>query len=705
MVDQLERDADDAEIDLKRYLLLVLKYKWLLIACVAVAVTGAVLYGQSRPILYQASASILIESQAPQVLGRQVEEAVDQGVNGWNGDRKAYYSSQLSIMGSHAVMQLAADKSGLIDNPAVAGTGSAAERQQNVVRALSAVKLHRAEDEEIVWITATHRDPDAAAATANALVVGYEHFAMNSYQAGNSAASEWLARELDRVEKDLEQRESEIFQFKKEHDLLSLSLEDRRNLLANQIEHYSQQASQAKTERIALEAELERIKKAAAQDISTSPIFEITGSRNGLTIRESFIAAVVEEQSLAANLGPQHPVLIKQKEMVAQLRSSLQTEAQLIAQAVEEKHQRALRFEQRLDAEVEELKTQAFALGPTEVAHNALVRKHQDAQERSQILRERFRSNELAARLQATNIQPLDAAVAPALPLPRRWGFYVTAAVAIGLLLGIGLIGLFTVLDSRVRTIREVEELCPKEFVGALPFCKTSANDPVASDPRFEEAMRIIRTNLGFLKPDLEARRILITSAQPRDGKSTTAYRLAQSFAQAGKKVVLVDADLRNSSVHDMLGIPRKDGLSDVIVGDIAVTDALRMDTPSLSILPAGRMNRYPAEALSSKRFQSILEELDSKFDVVIIDAPPILPVADATLLVSHADVTVVLARCGQTDKGAFGIALNQIRRARPECLAVVANSLDTRSERYIYAGYYSYGPANSEVVGEAAKA
>ena len=231
----------------------------------------------------------------------------------------------------------------------------------------------------------------------------------------------------------------------------------------------------------------------------------------------------------------------------------------------------------------------------------------------------------------------------------------------------------------------------------------------VASAQHGESRGKLV--NINFLAPDVEQRVIMVTSPQPRDGKSTTAYWMAASLSQMGKRVLLIDADMRSPSLHGIVGIQRDEGLSDLIVGDVTLDQALRStDFRNVSLIPAGRPIRDPAESLASKRFASLLATFRDSYDIVVIDTPPVLPVADATLMCRLVDVALVIGRCGNTEKSALAMALSQLRRAKPRSLGVIANAAGVRAERYYYKGYdgYAYGEvpdfALDDVAGEASK-
>ncbi len=689
------RDEDEvSSVDLREYLGLILKHKWIVVLGIVGGIAAGIFYGRSRPVFYNASASVLISAEAPRVLGRDVDQAVDYGTSRWSADRATFYNSQLTIMRSQAVAALSVKEAKLDEVPEVAGLGSPGQRYRRAIAAVrGSIAVSLAEQERTVWVRATHKSPVAAAAIANAVVTGYQAFNRDRYRAGNKDATAWLADELDTVEKELATADKDIGAFKRDNDLLSFSVEDQRSLLGQKIAHYSEQASEAKTARIRLELSHKKISEALEIPITESPIFELAESSTGRLLRERYVAATIELQSLSANLGPLHPTRLEQAQRIEKLKIALRDEADVVASTARNQLKKALALETRMNAEVDTLKQQAFDLGPKEIAHGVLIRQRKEAALRAAHLRERYNENNMAGRLQTTNVRPLDRAFVPAHSGAKKWRFYIGASAMLGFMMSIGLILLIHQLDSRVHRVSQIEEMGGSGFLGALPVIANPTNQTPQEMSRFQEAIRIIRTNLGFLDPDVEQRTIMVTSPQPQDGKSTTAYWMAVSLSQMGKKVLLIDADMRSPSLHGIVGIQRTDGLSDLIVGDITAKEAIReTEFRNVKLLPAGRPIRDPAESLASKRFATLLNSLREDYEVIVIDTPPVLPVTDASLMCRHVDVALMIGRCGSTEKHALKMALAQIKRAKPRALGVVANAAGVSADHYYYKGYEGYG-------------
>jgi receptor protein-tyrosine kinase len=208
------------------------------------------------------------------------------------------------------------------------------------------------------------------------------------------------------------------------------------------------------------------------------------------------------------------------------------------------------------------------------------------------------------------------------------------------------------------------------------------------------EAFRVLRTNMEFLDVDATSKAFVVTSSVPGEGKSTTATNAALAFAVAGRNVLLVDADLRRPQVAKLLGLVDNVGLTTVLAGQASVDDALQVHAESgLSVLASGAVPPNPAELLQSRAMQDLLDLLRDRFAVIVIDAPPLLPVTDAALLASEADGAVIVVRHGQTTKEQLRGAVDRLAGVDAQMLGVVFNMIPERGAGYGYGYGYGYGP------------
>jgi capsular exopolysaccharide synthesis family protein len=207
------------------------------------------------------------------------------------------------------------------------------------------------------------------------------------------------------------------------------------------------------------------------------------------------------------------------------------------------------------------------------------------------------------------------------------------------------------------------------------------------------ESCRSLRTNIVFSYADRQLKTLVVSSANPREGKTTLVMYLGTTMAQSGQRVLLVDTDMRRPRLHTSTGVPGSKGLSNLIVGEESYDDAIKStEIPNLYVLPCGPLPPNPAELLMSKRFGVVLEELGKRFDRVILDSPPLGAVTDAVVLSKQSDGVALVVRAGKTLRDEVKRSVRQIRDVDGQVVGVILNQLDAHDRRYGYYSYYGYG-------------
>ena len=307
------------------------------------------------------------------------------------------------------------------------------------------------------------------------------------------------------------------------------------------------------------------------------------------------------------------------------------------------------------------------------------------------------------ARLQNTpNVVQIEAAALPVAPIRPRPVQNTLLAAALGLMLAAGLVFLIEYLDDTIKTVDDVERVLQLPVIGyiaRMQYAKDSDEGLyVMRQPRspVAEAFRSLRTNLEFSSIDKPLRKILVTSPSPNDGKTTIAANLAAIIAQGGKRVTLLDADLRKPQLHRFLGVSNRVGLSDVFRGSIPVSTIAQISerAKDVTVITSGSLPPNPTELLASSRMDQVLKELGDRADVMIIDGPPSL-VADVQVLASKVDGVVLVIQPGHTHMDEAQATLEQLTRTGAHIVGVIFNRIP-RNRAYYYGGYRNYSPYNN---------
>ena len=286
----------------------------------------------------------------------------------------------------------------------------------------------------------------------------------------------------------------------------------------------------------------------------------------------------------------------------------------------------------------------------------------------------------------------IESAVTPSTPVSPDWRGNILLGIGLGLVVGFTIAFVRRSVDNRVRHADEVETMTEAGVLGIIPKTPAlSGRSDAAELGTASESLRQLRTNLRFVNVDQPPRSIVVTSANPSEGKSTVSTTLARLLAKSGQPTILIDADLRRPAQAKRFGLDGSVGLTHVLTGDLPVADALlQTETPLLQLLPAGRIPPNPSELVGSQRMQSLIAEL-SQDHTVIIDAPPLLPVTDAGLLTAASDGAILVLQVGKTHKEQLALCVRMITRVGGRLLGSVMNMAPARGLGSVMYGY-GYG-------------
>ncbi len=304
-----------------------------------------------------------------------------------------------------------------------------------------------------------------------------------------------------------------------------------------------------------------------------------------------------------------------------------------------------------------------------------------------------------ASPIKVSVVEQPTVAADPVSPRPAR---NLALALVLGLLLGVGLAVLRETLDNTVKNPEDARDAAGTATLGAIAYDAQASKRPliVSDSPRSvrSEAFRQLRTNLQFVQVDGPLRSLVLTSSVPKEGKSTTACNLAIAMAQTGVRVCLVEGDLRRPRVADYLGLEGAVGMTDVLIGRVRLEDALQpWGDGMLEVLPSGPLPPNPSELLSSRGMGELMKALEQRFDLVLVDAPPLLPVTDAAILANLSDGAVLCVRVRSTRKDQLTQAAEALRAVDANLLGVTLTMVPTRGPN-AYQGYgYGYGSYKSD--------
>lgn len=706
----IDEDSEQVlAIDFGRYLNALRKYVWVVLAFVALAVTGAVIYTSRQPRIYEARASIQIEPRLPDLLGQGQEL-----LTGLAGATADYYKQQKQVLSSYTLVRQTVESHQLYNvlfNEVERKDRKLEELIEGATLRLKRLLSVRYPDQDrIMYVVVRSTNPELAARLANAHVETYVNYAKGLLSTDTKQASTALSKEFDEAEAKLREAEAALYKFQQDNDLLAVTLEERQNIVSSGITSYTEKYNETRARRLELQARLERMKKAANEDVLTSPILMIGDSSVSSafdSLRAQYYAERNKFIQLSKELGPKNIDYQMQKAKMDDIYQALQSEANRMLAGLQEQLQAVIATENALKAEIEKATKEALELGPKVVAYNELVRRKKSMEDRYNILRSRLSTSELTDRmnrnLEATNIRPLDPALVPSRAVSPSLRKNIVIASVFSLLLGLGFVLLIVVFDRSIKSTADATAATRAPLLGIIPMIDSAelaeSNDGnrdlyVHRNPnsRIAECCRALRTNIMFSSADRPLKTIVVSSANPREGKTTTVIYLGTTMAQSGQKVLLIDTDLRRPRLHASTGVSRQIGLTNLILGDHDYDDVIKTtEIPNLYVLPCGPLPPNPAELLMSQRFQVVLDELAQRFDRLILDSPPVQVVTDAVVLSKKTDGVILIVKSGKTLREDIKRSAREIRAVDGKIFGVIVNGFELDSRSGYYYSYYGY--------------
>ena len=709
---------DEDEIDLLAYWHILVKRRWLVLSILAGVVALALLKTLMATPIYRATSVLQLEKQGTQVV--QVEGIQPDGY-GWDPD---FLQTQYELIKSRSLAERVANELNLdqaaldqLSEPGWFGRMLALLRPQskaetekkNVATAANAAEELRSaagivsgglsvepvRNSRLVRINFDSSSPEFSARVANAVAEGFIAAGMERRFGASSYAKTYLEDQLKLTKAKLEQSERQLVAFAQKENIVNTG-EAGQSLATQNLTQLNAALANAQDQRIRAEA---RWRQASSGAMPADMI----GNSNIRVLRQQQAQLQGTYQQKLQTFKPDYPEMQQLKGQIDELQRQIGQETGSVRASVKAEYDAAASQEQMLKGQIASLRDQALDVDGRSIQYNILKREVDTNRQLYDGLLQRYKEVGVAGDVRSNNISIIDRAEVP------TWRFKpsLTRNLALGLLLG-GMLGvlaafLLEFLDDTIKTPDDVEQKLKLAVLGIIPKLGPKENiASVAGDPRssFSEAYRSVRTALQFATDHGVPRTLLVTSPGSGEGKSTTAMALARNFAHLGKRVLLIEADLRNPSLHRSLGLKGQGvGLSNLLAGGCTLAEAtLDTDEPGLKVVLAGPLPPNPAELLSGSKLVSMLTVAAERYDQVILDGPPVLGLADAPILANAADGTLLVVNSAKTKINAAQAALKRLLAARARIVGALLSKYDAKTAGYGYGygynyeSYYAYG-------------
>jgi capsular exopolysaccharide synthesis family protein len=709
---ELAGDAPGSKIDFRAYWRTIRKRWPFVVLSMIVATVVAFVYTYRQPKIYEATCQVIIEPMAPQVLPG-AKDVVELGTGTYWANRE-FYETQYRIVQSTSVGQRTAEKLGLQYDPDYAPIVGASQDLSALGRALAGqISVKPLKDSRLALITATDRKPQRAALIANTIADTYIEYNLDYKLEGARSAMAWLAEQESDLKRQLEDSELKLYQFKKDRNLLAVSLDDKQSMLSQNLASVNSKLTDLHIRILELDAKRRMIEKARNNIADEETLPEIRENHTIGALRESFVQLSKEYGDLSSKYGLEHPKMKAIEAEMATVKKAYEAEIDGVLAAFEKSYQELVDNERSLKALMQQEQKDAIELSKIEVEYKPLQRASEQNTKMYGLIASRQKEIDITGPMKTNNVRVLERAIVPGAPVRPKPVQNLLLGLAFGLGVGIALAFVIEALDNTLKTQADVEQFLGTPVLGLVPLIGSAPGSEAAQagdnlrerdlgvflDPKSvaAECCRSIRTNILFMSPDRPLRTMVVTSPSPQEGKTTTAINLGVTMAEAGGRVLIVDTDMRRPRLHRSFGVPNQTGISTVIVGKATLDEAIkRTDVPNLDVLPCGPVPPNPSELLHTERFGAILAECAKLYDRVILDSPPTSAVTDPAVLGNLSDGVVLVIKAGETTREAAMHARRQLVAAKARLFGVVVNAIDFSNPAYgydyYYRNYYRYG-------------
>ena len=723
-------DQVPREPHLLDYLIILRKHQWLILTFLLTVVTVVTIASFKMKPVYEAAARVEVDKEA-----QSMQPFPDSNSYGEYEDTETYIETQTKILQSETLALMTIKSLDLARYPEFGGSpnsiawqhaGPTASRPAILGAFLGRLSVKRVPQSRLIEVHFEAEDPQLAAQVVNTHLQNYVEENFRSKYDATTQASNWLSAELEELRIKVEKSEDARIAYQRENQIWQI--DEKQDITTQKLADLSKAVTDAQTD-VAQKEALYRM--AISGNVDALPAAQHDDVISNLLKRKSDL-----DESYAEALdqyGPNYPKVVRLQAQQKEVEQNLAAARKTMVESVEQEFTTARSHVELLQEALDKQKAEANDLAEKLVQYHIL---QHDAESNKQLydgLLQKLKEAGITAGLRSSNIRVVDPALAPASPSRPQKARNILLAVLVGLVGGVGLALFREYLDNTVKSPDDIEALTglpSLAVVPSLPGLRTShsrfsrlareAAPQSASGPRVEllsyiqpksqisEAFRALRTSLLLSQADHPPQVILVTSALPREGKTTAAVNLAVTLAQLGDRTLLMDSDLRKPGIRRALNltIGKEVGLSSYLAG-VSTLDEATIPHPTINNLVAlttGPVPPSPADLLSSHRMREAIVELRHRFKFIVIDSPPVMAATDAVILSALTDGVLLVVRSGETPKEAFTRTRDLLAAVKCRLLGVVLNAVDSSAPDYYYSYRYypyAYGYGYGEDVGK----
>jgi len=702
-------DDGAGEFDLARYMRLAIKHRILIAGTTLAAIVIGLTITLLMTPIFTAASTIQIDREGARVLDKDTDViASETQIQG-----EEFYNTQYGLLQSRSLAERVIDTMGLANSDAFLVTmevtppdpeeGTAAERiaaRRELVLGVVMANLGIAPvaGSRLVMIEFNSPDPALSARVANAFAENFIQASLDRRFESTSYVRDFLEERIAQTKSKLEETERQLVAYASQQQIINLrdqsDSSNQESLASRNLATLNGSLAAAQAARIAAE---ERWRTASSTPLLSLPAVLENGAVQRLSEEKARLES--EYQQKLSIYQPDYPEMRQLRARITELDRGIQEIGGTIRNSIRSEYQTAANEERALTAQVNGLKGDVLDLRDRSIQYNILQREIDTSRTLYDGLLQRYKEVGAAGGVTVNNVSIIDRAEPPGAPSSPNMLLNLVIATLLGGALGVLGALLFEALDETLATPEDIEQKLGLPVLGVVPLLERDEKPATAlADVRsgFSEAYYSLRTALQFSTRNGAPASLVVTSSKPGEGKSTTAFAVALNLARVGKRVLLADGDLRNPSLHRVLGLDNSQGFSNLLAGS-GDLQSLAIDSgyKSLAFLPCGPLPPNPAELWGSDRLTGLIAEAMSQYDHIVIDGPPVLGFADAPLLAAAVEGTLFVVESRSTRRAQARGAIRRLSIGSGRILGVVFTKFNAKAASYggyDYAYDYNYG-------------
>ena len=693
-------------LNLKEFIGIITRRKWLVAAIGLLTLLAVILVTLMIKPVYRATSTIQIERNAKQIISGNSFEAIESRSD------KDFHETQRQLIQSKALARRVINQLGLdtkdtslslvssIKNTLGMPTVDLSSAERTEALFLDNLTVQPISNSQLVSINYDSTDPKLAADISNAIAKTFVRMNLEKRFDTASYSKEFLTENIQEVRQALEKSEQALNDYAKQYGIVQDV--DGESTDTFSLKKLSEELVQVQRERIEAEALYNQAKNA---DLDNPTIIAVLSKDPSLQEKGNDLALLIADRNARiqrSSSGTSRRIR-NLTASIAKLRAEINAQATTVVATLESQAKTAKNRQELIKQQLAALKNSAIATQGDSIKYNTLKREVESNQTLYSELLGQLKGVKVASTVGTNNISIIDKAGVPYEKHKPKLRNNVAFGLLLGLMLGMGAAFLREFMDDTLKGSDELERVTGLPVLGLLPNIKNQPDEHIAllahMEPRspLAEAVRSLRTSLKFSTQYGAPRVTFITSSNPAEGKSSIALNLATAYAQVGSKVLLIDADLRNPSIHHLLKLDNLEGLTNYLAGAGEATEISRPCLiKQLRVITSGPIPPDPVELLSGGRMTELLDVAMSEFDYIIIDGPPVIGLADALVLSNLADATILTIQAGKTRKATLMAALKRLERSSGNIIGTLLSRVDRASNpEYNEDSYYTYTSPN----------